>query len=410
MPFRIPLIALLAVIAGLWELAPAPSPEPFLEKEALTRTFIPMREWEADAPYGGETAAAVHTALQQCSIVQLGEAQHGDGATFERKVDWIRRLHEQYGFDVLLFESGIWAGIPLDSALKKGQTGASDVNRHLWHFWAKAEETKPLWAFLHQTGMQVGGFDVQFTGAREDEIGLLREITARVQFPDSAWATLKHWLHTAYVYKINGYHQNPPEQEMRKLEAEIAALTNALQQDTTPRGAYDRLLLRNFMWNLTYWGLPAEATNPFRDSIMALNILELKQHVFPGRKIIIWAANAHILHGSQTDGIYAYKSMGTFLWEQLGQACFTVLFTCYNGQTRNIYSSSLVNLYDAGMRSLEWNLHEAGLGEGLIDLRRIPDTAHFKLRVLGHGNHDAHWTAMADALHYIPHMTPYDPN
>ena len=143
---------------------------------------------------------------------------------------------------------------------------------------------------------------------------------------------------------------------------------------------------------------------------MAGNILELQKHVFPGKKIIVWAANAHILHNSRADGIYPFRSMGDYLWAQLGDRCFTVLFTSSNGHTRNIYNKSVSNIFEAGNRSLEGKLKERGWAEGLVDLRRLPASAHFKLRVLRHGNHEAHWPEMADALHFIPQMTPYAPN
>ena len=46
--------------------------------------------------------------LKDKRIVLLGEQSHGDGATFEAKVRLIKFLHQELGFTILSFESGLY--------------------------------------------------------------------------------------------------------------------------------------------------------------------------------------------------------------------------------------------------------------------------------------------------------------
>ena len=98
MAFRIPLIAVVALLVGLIDLVTTSPPFLSAVNERLAGAFIPIQDWwngPAGGTGGGDT---LRQALQHSTIVQLGEAQHGDGATFERKNAWVRHLHEKFQF------------------------------------------------------------------------------------------------------------------------------------------------------------------------------------------------------------------------------------------------------------------------------------------------------------------------
>lgn len=403
---RLPIILFLILTTGLLDWVLPPSSGARFPAASISRAFHPQAELFSKASGG---AGRLDSIFLVPFLVQLGEAQHGDGATFERKTAWIQRLHEKFGFDVLLFESGIWAGVDLDRSLRRQATTPNDIGRYVWQFWAKAEETSALWPYLAKENITVGGFDPQFTGARKDVLAQLGRIAGKAGCRDSCWQHTRRWLGKLEIAGLNGYHANPEEPEKTRIKSEINALLDALEPGKNPYDAYDCQLLRNFLWNLEYWALPDNARNPFRDSIMALNILYLQKNVFPGKKIMVWAANAHIVHPAPSDDLFPFKTMGDYIHEHLGNKCYTLLLSSHHGQTRNIYNKSLVHLYDAGKASLEYQLAESGFGEGLVDLQQLAGAPPFKLRALGHGNHLARWARVADAVYFIPKMTPYHP-
>ena len=70
-------------------------------------------------------------------------------------------------------------------------------------------------------------------------------MAGKLRYSDSAWANTRRWLEQMQVVKMNGFHKNPPEDDKRRIVQEISTFLKALETDTTPSGACDRLLLRN---------------------------------------------------------------------------------------------------------------------------------------------------------------------
>ena len=131
-------------------------------------------------------------AIGDARIVQLGESSHGAGATFSAKVRLIKFLHRRMGFDVLVWESGLYDLAKANEALRgsgdpteAGQLGAFGI-------WSRTVEVEPLWRYASDSWaspspLEMAGYDMQFSGsARSGYFDELRAFVAAAPDPEVA--------------------------------------------------------------------------------------------------------------------------------------------------------------------------------------------------------------------------------
>lgn len=303
-------------------------------------------------------------------LVQLGESGHGVREFDMAKVRLIRFLHEEMGFDVIAFESPQYecyrANQLMDVDPPNITMGRCALS--VWH----TDEVLELFKYLDETRstsrpLILAGFDTQFTSiGQQFSADVLYDVLSRI---DTAFATrirdMDHVFRSEYETAIAANPLNPVgtataieaadanyrfsaryDSAKAMIESNSATLKTAFAASPeTPIIAAQIIVLRlermtSARTRTTFAGLEA------RDRGMADNIDFLLDKLYPGKKIIAWAHNAHVMHDRRSmdmvdaDALYP-QSMGSYVSARHRADLYSVGLFMYRGQAadngRTIY-------------------------------------------------------------------------
>lgn len=96
--------------------------------------------------------------LERKSVVLLGEMNHGSREIFLRRNELIQALHQQLGFDVILFESGI--GELIYDEQERQNLKPRQLLSAFFGIW-QTQEFEALMTYVQTYNLKIAGFDVQ---------------------------------------------------------------------------------------------------------------------------------------------------------------------------------------------------------------------------------------------------------
>lgn len=295
----------------------------------------------SDRPLG-EELRHLDRLIADARIVLLGENGHGVREFTEAKVDLIEWLHVEHGFDLVVFESGLFE---CDSAWRRiAELSAAQALKQCLRFPFEHAEILPLFEYMKASAstdapLAFSGMDFQAQGY--DSETRARETFERLRAIDLPLARRLARADTALflmaehgglgddVYRFAHLHGDSIRSAYGRA-AEVAPAADRLGFRVA-QGWIDRLALRGSAELTGAEELPGRYYE-LRDEWMARAVASLADSAGSSRKVVAWLHNDHARYGrfpSATDSIH---SMGGYLREWFGPAVVSVGFFLGRGE------------------------------------------------------------------------------
>ncbi len=277
-----------------------------------------------DAGYQNGNWEAVLTAVQGKRIVLLGELNHGSKEIFITRNELIKKLHQDLGFEVILFESGLGEVGALD--LKKDSLTGEQLTTGFFGGW-RTREFRDLMEYVQENKLSVGGFDVQKTGGAfntllEEQARLLKLEAGSYDQLESRFNQQKNLLSDRKAV----YDSLRPSTEALLRDYQILSdqINVKAGKNNTQATLIVRRTLENRIFYLHYFLSFTQTKNwhkrwQDRDSMMASNVEWLIHNLYENKKIIIVAHNYHIARFNEKEAV-----MGEFLLQPFGAETYAL--------------------------------------------------------------------------------------
>lgn len=301
--------------------------------------------------------------IGRSSVVALGENSHGASEIFRMKKRLIRHLATRQGFDQVVFEADMAAGIPMDNYLRNGQGTAITALFGLGMWIWDTHEVLSLIEWMRQRN--VDGHPIRFRGidmqSANQAVELLRQGAEKDATTRQLLDEIAPKLDSVLSYdrrnraRIDSLTASEIERNLDRIESRIDRSASDARN-----GALQRQLITLIR---QYLGLDEGIY--WRDRCMAENLLWIRQQ-HPDSRIVIWSHNGHVSK--------AAKRMGGRLHEALGADYLNVGFTFHAGRCSIIVPGSEELQHDvqtAPPGTIEYLLHQLDTPFFLLDLRRM---------------------------------------
>jgi len=337
-------------------------------------------------------------------IVMLGESSHGAAEFNQVKARMVQYLHQEMGFNVLAFESGLGDTSGTYAGISK-LTGEETLRKSIYPVW-HTKELVPLYDYIkaQSTAKQpliLTGFDMQPNGAFArfmetwftpidkafaEEAKTLENKLTDIYF-NMDWDQ-KDW-DKDYAYVLDGYTKIQKfmaahEAELQKdfpndknilpiMKRVISDRIYMIQNVLKAQVAYNNLTVENYVVTTSL----RENVGYLRDEMMANTLTWLVDNVYKDQKVIVWGHNYHLRKNNSVMAspvqLHLYEggsvpNMGELMPSRLKQQTYTIGLFMYGGATGANEGTAMPVNAKMGPNSLETILKGAGKPYTFTDL------------------------------------------
>ncbi len=262
-------------------------------------------------------------------VVLLGELpSHGEAHTFQAKAQIVEGLVAQCGFDVLLFEAGIYDFLGFEAAIAEQQATFWQLNRAVGRFWwtqGLADWRRGLFEQASAGTMFLGGLDDQPSVTSDYARSVLSDLVADA-LPPSQAASCSAAVDRNLFWRYDDEHAFD--------EAAQILLERCAQQAANAAGENDasadtvRTPPQMMLANLASYYHRQRANAPDRDTVMYRNLRWYRARRSDTSKVIIWTAT---VHAARQEGARPDRPLGSYLAAEWGDKLAAIGFTTYAG-------------------------------------------------------------------------------
>lgn len=386
------LVVLLALLGGVRSFAQPGSDNDAARIESLRAVIAPVRTIDPGDPDCSDLEP-LRAIVGDARVVMLGESSHGDAGAFLAKTRMIRFLHERMGFDVLVWESGLWECREVARALARGVPAREALPLGVLDLWSASAECGPLMDLLDRSRrsprpIAVAGMDDTPTGTLAGR-GIVDAALAFCDAADPALAppALRAELRAYDAWLASLDPRTRPEEPrsaidaLLLLERRIDSSPHAARAGGESEAAFVRRALLAAAGAAQRRALPPPISpvEEFRRSTaMAEHLRFLADEVFAGRRLVVWAHNVHLARQSHratpVDAPRAVAareralSTGHLASLSIKGGVRAIMVTGYAG-AHTLAWGTVAPVAPAPDGSLEALLHGTGAAHALLDLR-----------------------------------------
>ena len=344
-------------------------------------------------------------------VVQLGEPSHGAGSCFAAKARIVKFLHQRHGFDVLIWESGMYDVALAQAGMRGTDDAMTAARRGVFTLWSMAAQVKPLFDYIKASQatvrpLEMAGFDMQVTadGSTERFAEDLRAFMAGVRdqtvrerataLAEKALTMRKHLFATKFAGQADLADLAVAVRElgglMKDRRMDFAQVRGDLGADFMAHAIQNMAADAAFRADFVSAPATTAARESSRDSINAANLRWLLEEQYAGRKAIVWAHDVHVMNAyydSNFRGVHLkqkagdMKPTGTFIAGWLGKQVYTIGMTTFQGEDGFAMGGPATPVQPAPVGSLEARLHAIGHAYAFVDLHgmKSPDPVTVRL-------------------------------